>query len=238
MAHRGSYSVSTRFLGGALGLALAAPVVLGSLGESGDGELVKAGASVLEPDVIDFQSVGLSELRAKPTFFLGTRVQFVLQFEQVAEDWNPFFSRFGPADWMAVRGWADEEFTWHTDVYENPAARIFARRGSRAAQIIDRTRTYSRLRVNGVVREVFGGEPWIEIEAVETLKEEVGEGSILHVERALTLIEQGQFELALAQLQRAKAAPLPLHARAEIERIADEAVKTRDEIEALRKTVR
>ena len=47
--------------------------------------------------------------------------------------------------------------------------------------------------------------------------EEVGEGTIVHVGRARELWAQGQWDLALEQLERAKAGPLPQHALRELE---------------------
>jgi len=191
-------------------------------------------AAVAPSEGIVVDDVALGELRANPMRFLGRRVRFVLQLDETAEAWNPYFSRFGPADWIAIQGWSDEAFTWEADVFESPAKRLFVRRSSRLVALVRRTPRYGRFRVTARVREVFADEPWLEVESLEPLREAVGEGTILHVGRALALIERGERELALSQLGRAKAAPLPPHARAEIERLEEECRRSGDELAALR----
>lgn len=189
-------------------------------------------------DELSFEPVSLVELRAHPARWLGRRVRFTLQLARTVERWNPCLSRFGPGEWLALEGWADERFTWQPEVFEDPATRLFVRRGGRLAQVALQTARYSRLVVSGVVREVHLDQPWIEVEGLSALIEEVGEGTILHVGRALELAEDGQYELALTQLERAKAAPLPDHARAEIERLAEECLRVRAEVDARRRAVR
>ncbi len=160
----------------------------------------------------------LSEIRAGPSRFLGAEVSFTLQFQHTIEDWNPFFSRFGPADWLGFSAWPDERFTWDPDVFDDPASRLFVKRGSAAARLLSQARTHARFEAHGRVRELFLGQPWIEIDELVSLPSEVGEGTILHVGRARELAAEGQWEFALEQYERAKAAPLPLHALGAIER--------------------
>ena len=224
-------------------LALASPFVQAALERDPESAASPAAtstsaATTTSDELPLVEATSLELLRAKPAHALGQHVTFVVQFHETNESWNPFLSRFGPANWIAVTSWADEGFTWNEDVYENPHRHLFVRRGSWAAQTALTTDPFSRLLVTGIVREVFGDEPWIEVLALERLDEEVGEGTILHVGRARDLLTQGQFDLALAQFQRAKAAPLPAHARAEIDRLIDQAEQAREEINELRKTVR
>jgi hypothetical protein len=229
-----------RVLSPALTLTLATALALARGAQDEPGE-PRAPAPVATQGADDFgratSAVSLAELREHPSLWLGRRVSFVLQVQRTEESWNPCLSRFGPGQWLSVRGWADEEFVWDEHVYADPATRIFVRRGSHAAELVLRTPAYSRVAVTGRVREVFLDEPWIEIEALEPLVEEVGEGTILHVGRALELLASGQFELALSQLERAKAAPLPAHARAEIERLSGVCEQAREETEELRRAL-
>ena len=161
--------------------------------------------------------VPLGELRAAPARHLGREVRFTVQFSRRLEDWNPFFSRFGPRDWLALEVWADESFLWEQSAFEDPARRLFVRRGGDLETQVRSSRTYARFEARGFVREIFLGEPWIELTSLKPLAEEVGEGTIVHVGRARELWAQGQWDLALEQLERAKAAPLPPHALHELE---------------------
>ncbi|HEX6885021.1 MAG TPA: hypothetical protein VF530_16720 [Planctomycetota bacterium] len=154
----------------------------------------------------------LEELRAQPARFLGQEVRFVLQVRGLAEEWEPFLSRFEPTRWLALEGWPDELFTWNARVFEAPVGRLFVRRGGGFEPLARRARAHQRLEVRARVREVFQGEPWLEVLELVPLEGEVGEGTILHVTRARELAAEKSYALALEQYERARAAPLPPHA--------------------------
>jgi hypothetical protein len=156
----------------------------------------------------------LSELRANPARFLGQEVRFTLQHRALVESWNPYLSRFEPARWLGLEVWPDELFTWDQTVFDRPASHLFVRRGGGFEPLARRARTYQRFEARAIVREVFLGEPWLELVELVPLEGEVGEGTILHVTRARELAGEGNLELALEQYERARVAPLPPHALA------------------------
>jgi len=160
----------------------------------------------------------LSTLRADPLAWIGRRVRFVLQLQAPIEEWNPCLTRFGTEGWVAFGAWSDERFTWDPGVHADPFRRLFARRGSGPARVLAEAHPYQRFEVVGSVREIFLDDPWIEVESLRTLEELVGEGTILHVERGRAFMRDHLWALALQQFERAGAAPLPAHARAELER--------------------
>src|SRR5262245_7347143 len=156
----------------------------------------------------------LGELLADPGRHLGDEVRFTLQFRGLVDDWNPYLSRFGPTRWLALEVWPDEQFTWNRATFDTPVRRLFVRRGGGFEPLARRARTYQRFEARARVREVFLGEPWLELLELVPIEGEVGEGTILHVTRARELLFKGQFSLALEQYERARAAPLPPHALA------------------------
>jgi len=161
----------------------------------------------------------LVDLRHTPAAWLGKPVRFIVQFRGVEDTWNPFHTRFGTADWQGFTGWADERFTWDPEVYEAPSPRLFVRRGSAAPDTLAAATAHGRFEVEAVVREVFLDEPWIEVFALTPLGEHVPPGTILHVNRGRTFLSEGHLGMAREQFDRALAAPLPAHARVEIERL-------------------
>jgi hypothetical protein len=163
--------------------------------------------------------VALSELRADPPARLGQTVHLVLQLGDAVPTFNPYVTRFGPGDFLCFRAWSDEQFLWERAAFDDPAPYVFARRGSVAAAILAGGRPYARFEVVASVREVFLGEPWIEVLSAERLAEEVSEGAILHAVRGLELLREKNGALAAGQLERAKAGFLPAHARAELDRL-------------------
>lgn len=174
-----------------------------------------AGETELVPDV------PLSQLRRDPRPRLGRRVRFVLQYRGTESAWNPYLTRFGPGEWIALSGWPDERFTWERAVFADPMRRLFLRRGSALAALVDELRPHERFEVVGTVRELQLGEPWIEVESLTPRLEMVGPGVIHHVLRAEEAAEEGKWSLAADQLERALAGPLPARPRAELERRRD-----------------
>jgi len=173
-------------------------------------------------------AVSLTDLCEDPTGWLGRRVRFTVQFRALEERWNPGLTRFGAGDWLGFSGWPDERFPWEVGVFESPMTRLFARRDSAASVLLSTARPYERFELVATVREVFFDEPWIEVEAAQPLFELIGEGTILHVGRAFEFARQAQWELALEQFRRATAAPLPAHARRELDAKIAECTRRRD----------
>ena len=172
------------------------------------------------------------EIRFDPLSWKGQRVRFVAQFRELVPDWDPYLTRFGTTDWVAFSGWSDTRFTWDAAVYGDPLTTLFVRRGSKAAETVEAFLPHQRFEATGQVRAIFLDRPWIEITSVAPLAEHVPEGTILHVGRARDFMRKRQWDLALQQFERAKAAPLPAHARAELERQIIECQSARKAVEA------
>ena len=178
-----------------------------------------------DPAQAEILELGLDELWEDPLPLLGRRVRFVLQLARLREEWNPYQSRFDAQRWLGLEGWSDR-FLWNPDVYGKPFGRVFVRRGSEAEALVQGAGTYRRFEVEGVVREVFLDEPWVEVVSLEALEEHVLEGTILHVERAIALMLDGAWWRAAEQLERARRGPLPRHVREELERMIAECMRT------------
>ncbi|MCZ6599118.1 MAG: hypothetical protein O7B99_15880 [Planctomycetota bacterium] len=167
------------------------------------------------------QPASLAELREVPGRHLGRSLRFIVQLSGPVESWNPYLTRFGPGDYVRFQAWSDESFVWEMGVFADPAPYLFVRRGSLAEALLANGRRFERFEVTGGVREVFLGEPWIEVEHVRLLPKFVGEGTILHVNWALTLSGRGMWTAAIEQLERARSENLPRHAGAELDRLVE-----------------
>ena len=210
-------------MSGALPARIALVLALAASGSSGSTH----GRAPVCPDTPPAEetaapAVTLTELRAAPVHHLAGRVQFVLQVCQPSADWNPFHTRFTPEDWVGLSAWGDERFAWQPDVWADPATRLFALRGTAAAGAFEHARPGERFAVEGRVRAVFAGQPWIEITQARQLERMVGQGTLLCASRALEAMSGGRWQRAVQELDRALAAFLPLHARAELERMRAE----------------
>lgn len=152
-----------------------------------------------------------------PAGWAGRTARFTLQFDSVLEDWDPEMTSFAPRDWLGVRAWADEEFTWDRVTFDAPREHMFVRRDSGLANQLQHAQRFDRFEVQAVCREAFGGVAWIELELLVPSDERVGEGAMICVRRARAAVREARFEIAKDQLGRAKLGPLPRNAVARIE---------------------
>jgi len=157
---------------------------------------------------------------AAPLDFLGRRVRVVFQVHSRPERWNPYLTRFGTADWVAVRVWDEHQFLWDVREYEHPVGLVFAPREGAAHELLAKAGEYARFEAVVSVEQVFLGRPWIAIEALQPLREVTGRGTILHASRAIDLMNSGEWRLAIDDLARASVPDLPPAAEAELQRLA------------------
>ena len=73
-----------------------------------------------------------------------------------------------------------------------------------------------------MVRSIFLDEPWIELLEVRSLKERVSQGTVIHGERAVKLMGENHYDLALGEIERARAGRLPKLADAELGRLEEQ----------------
>ena len=170
-------------------------------------------------------SASQAELRAvalQPLGFLGQELRFSFQVESQPTDWNPYLTRFGTEDYRAVIAWGDEQSLWEQADYENPAATLFARRGGSVEPILLRAQRYDRFEAKGILRQVLGGRPWIELTDLQLLEEHFSEGSMVHAARGVELMADEHWELAAQSFERALASNLAARARDELARLQAE----------------
>lgn len=160
-------------------------------------------------------------LAEKPCEHRGRTVEFAFQFHGRPDRWQAGPTRFGPAAFAAISGWADEQFPWIVEEFDHPGVRVYVRRGSDAERAFADARPHQRFHATGVVREVWRDRPWIEVVDAYALGEEIGEATVFHAGRALELMEEGTFVLADEALEQALGAPLPAAARDELARLRE-----------------
>jgi hypothetical protein len=157
-----------------------------------------------------------------PARHLGETIRFAFSFESEVATWNPFLTRFGAADFECVYGWSDSSFPWLAEEYNSPTIRLFLPRNSRAERRLKDAKPYARFAVEGVVRELFAGQPWIEVTSVERLEAALNEGAVIHAERGMREMQEEHFSLAIENFERARLGILPRSTADELERVIAE----------------
>lgn len=185
------------------GLALAGALALGQAATSGE---------ELPPEA----ALALERLHRDPQASLGKLVRIRFQFDAEAERWNPYLTRFGAVDYRAFRVWSDEQFLWDKEQWDAPLAQLFTRRGGVAERALAGAPQLARFEAIGRVRQVFLGRPWIELEQVRRIGDEISESTLLHASRAVLAMEEAHWAMAREHLDRALVGSMPPRAREEL----------------------
>jgi hypothetical protein len=165
--------------------------------------------------------VSWRELCDRPCRWLGRKVRVRMQYESELSDWHAYMTRFGQGQFDALRGWSDEQLPWIEEEFHAPETLLFVRKGTTAQHALDDAQPYSRYEFTIAVREVFLDTPWAEILDVRPMAEQISEATVIHAARAIELMNERAFRLALLELDVALEAPLPEPALHELKRLRD-----------------
>ena len=162
-------------------------------------------------------TVEWEEVVQVPDGRLGETVQVYVQAHSRPETWEPFLTRFSPEGYVCLRAWSDAQLPWLEEQFGAPKAIVFARKGSPWAEVLEQATPHQRLALAVVPRAFQAGHLWVEVVGAHRAHRQLTEGAVLHVEKALALLEREAPALAREQLERALAAPLPEHAIAAVQ---------------------
>jgi len=161
----------------------------------------------------------LSGLRRAPSHAVDRPFRVTVTVHRVGAEWNAYFTRFVPHSHLRLEVWSDDQFPWRSQDFAAPAPYVFVPRGTPLEAAAAALAPYDRVVVEGVVRQVFAGEPWIELSAIEPADVSLTEATVFHAARAIALAGRGLQGLACSELDHALAAPMPQRHRDELVRL-------------------
>lgn len=174
------------------------------------------GAARGEDEPLPEAVVTLESVHRDPQARLGRLVRLRFQFDAEQARWNPYLTRFGSGDYRAFRVWSDEQFLWEKEQWEAPLGQLFVRRGGVAERALAGAPQLARFEAIGRVRQVLLGRPWIELEQVRRIGDEISESTLLHASRAVLAMEEAHWAMAREHLERALVGSMPPSAREEL----------------------
>ena len=151
----------------------------------------------------------LSSIRRSPDAYKGVWVSFPIQFVSIGRISNAFFTQFTPNKYANFYGWASEQPIWRKEEYDNLFGLMFMSKTNDRLDELYGVKLYQQLQVTGVVRNVFQGEPWIEVTEFSKLAPKVNTGVLSHLYRGEQFMKKRQWTKALSELSLAPAANVP-----------------------------
>ncbi len=149
----------------------------------------------------------LSAIRDNPEAFKNVWVTFEIQFGGLSTVYNPFFTRFVPTDYVGLSAWGTEQEIWKLEEFRKDFHFLFVDKRSSAAIPLYKLKKFQRARVVALVRNTFQGTAWIEITELTPLPKSLDEATLFHMVRGETLMKEGKWKAARAQLMKASASP-------------------------------
>ena len=160
----------------------------------------------------------LTAIRSNAEAFKAVWVSFPIQFSAIGELHNPFFTRFVSTDYTNFHGWADDQPIWRKPEYDDVFGLLFmSKKNPQLSQLVQ-LRTYQRVKVTGIVRNTFQGQPWIEVTEMEPLEGQVDTATLSHLFRGERHMNERRWKLAITELSLAPAEGVPAEVRAAVHR--------------------
>ena len=151
----------------------------------------------------------LSRVRRSPDAYKGVWISFEMQFTSIGRIQNPFFTQFVPSMYTNFYGWAVEQPIWRKGDYDDVYGMLFMDKKNDQLDRLYRLKTYQQVKVTGVVRSVFQGEPWIEVVSFTELSNKVNTAVLAHMYRGEEFMKKREWNKAISELSLAPAADAP-----------------------------
>ncbi|MHC4897575.1 MAG: tetratricopeptide repeat protein [Planctomycetota bacterium] len=151
----------------------------------------------------------LSRIRLAADAYRNVWVSFPVQFVSMGSVKNPFFTRFVPAKYANFYAWPAEQQIWRRDKYEDPFPLLFLSKRSDQLERLYKMKLYQQMQVTGVVRNVFQGEPWIEIVWFDELDPKVNTSVLSHLYRGEQFMKKREWSKAISEFSLAPASNVP-----------------------------
>lgn len=153
----------------------------------------------------------LSAVRRSPDAYMGVWVSFDIQFTSMGRVQNPFFTQFVPSMFANFYGWAAEQPIWRKEEYDDVFGMLFLDKRNEQLDQLYKLKTYQRVKITGVVRNVFQGEPWIEVKEFSELSLQVNTAVLSHLYRGEQFMAKRQWNKAISELSLAPGSDAPTH---------------------------
>ncbi len=149
--------------------------------------------------------VPLEKLQADPVGWKDVPVILTLQFGQKYRSFNPFYTRFTPDQYLNFSAWSDGAELWDREQYRKVHPFFFVERNDGFARRLGETATRARFTCRAIVRDVFRGEPWIQVSEVRDEADAVGPEVVRAVLRGHQAFDKGDRDGAIAAYREALA---------------------------------
>jgi tetratricopeptide (TPR) repeat protein len=164
----------------------------------------------------------LGEVLRHPHAFVDVRVEFKVYFNQPGESYNPYYTRFTEELYGNFTAWPIDARLYDKRDYQRTYQFFFMRRANKKWKKLQGLDRMTVINVTGYVREVFRGQPWIEIEKFSTTSGGMRVKEVQYVITGDAYYAAGKYNQANRYYKKAITRRIPEFVRADLyRRLAD-----------------
>ena len=180
----------------------------------------------------DAQTLDLKDVIESPRKWKGKEIVFDCYFHETTDFYNPYYTRFLPAQYVNFSVWPAGTRLWNKEEYSHSFHFLFIEKDHKRFGHLVGMKKFTHLRLRGYVQNTFKNVPWIEVRAVKVLEDSITRDSLREIILGDRAADREQWDVALEHYGRAAAALLPKEVLAGIEKKRGQAYEGQGELES------
>ncbi len=166
----------------------------------------------------DKKDVTLNDVLKTPREYVDVEVKFKVYFDAAGRNFNPYFTRFNEETWGNFSAYPIDARLYDKRDFPRPYPFFFASKMDKTWKKVKDVDHLRVIEITGVVRDVFQGQPWIEVVDWSGSGGGLSEDDIRDVIRADANYVAGNYKDAARLYERADSSSLPGTVRADLQR--------------------
>ncbi|MGQ0614155.1 MAG: hypothetical protein ACT4PV_10505 [Planctomycetaceae bacterium] len=162
--------------------------------------------------------VPLGDVLRNPHDFVDVPIRLEVYFNAPGRSFNPYYTRFSEDLYANFSAWPVNARLWEKRDFQRSYGLFFVLSEGKVWKKLAKTQRVASLELSVVVRDVFKGQPWIEVVGFETRGEGITEAQVRDVIAGDALFLAGRHGEAAKKYDRALSGDLPASTKAEITR--------------------
>jgi len=164
------------------------------------------------------KEVTLTDLLKTPRDYMDVEVQFKVYFDATGRNFNPYFTRFNEDCYGNFSAWPIDARLYDKRDFPRPYPLFFASKMTKAWKKVKDVDHLRVIEITGVVRDVFKGQPWIEVLSWSASGGGLSQDDIRDVIHADADFVAGRYKDAARLYERADSSRLDDSVRADLQR--------------------
>jgi tetratricopeptide (TPR) repeat protein len=166
----------------------------------------------------DPKKVTLNDLLRSPREYLDVEVKVKVYFDAAGENYNPYYTRFNEECYGNFSAYPIDARLYDKRDFPRPYPFFFASKLTKAWRKVKDVDHLRVIEITAVVRDVFKGQPWIEVLSWSGAGGGLSEDDVRDVVKADASYVAGRYKDAARLYERADSSSLPGTVRADLQR--------------------